>query len=187
MKRLMLQRLNGALLVLVALWASAIQSSLFGLWPISLLKPDVLLWAVVWCALRRPFIEGGILALVLSQVEELHSSEPSGLAFVTNMAVFLGTHFANRVLVIPTLRSYATVTAIGFVAKKIFALTLLSLLGAYAGSTLGAWKETVFWIVPRAAWEAFLGFWVFQGLEWFDLATFKSERSEVGLEEFEVV
>ena len=187
MKRLMLRRLNGALLILMILWVSAIQSSLFGLWPLSLLKPDVLLWAVVWCALRREFIEGGILALVLSQIEELHSAEPSGLAFVTNMFVFLAVHFANRVLVIPNLRAYATVTGLGFIAKKIVALILLGALGAYSGSTMGAWKETAFWIVPRAAWEAFLGFWVFRGLELFDFATFKSERSEVGLEDFEVV
>lgn len=188
MNRLLLRFFNAPLFVFLGLFAVAVQTSLFAPWPLSPFKPDPLLWLVVWCALRRSFIEGGIITLLLGHIQELHSASPSGLSIAMYMAVFFGVSGANRLLVIPNFRSYATVTAIAHAGGHAFAIAIMGALGAFAGSGTGwGWKTALFLVLPRSAIEGALSIWIYPLLEKFDVATHKLARAELELEGLEDV
>src|SRR3546814_9001214 len=59
------------------------QTTLFKAPVLSYFEPDLILFAVLWCALHRPFTEGGILTLLFGYFSELHSSSPSGAFLIT--------------------------------------------------------------------------------------------------------
>ena len=72
MTRLILRALNAPLLLLLVTLGVAALSSLFTEYPLIYLQPNLVLIAVIWCALRRPFIEGGILTLIIAENAEIH-------------------------------------------------------------------------------------------------------------------
>lgn len=188
MNRIILRFLNPPLFILLGTFAIAIQTSLFAPWPLSPFKPDPVLWLVIWCALRRPFIEGGILVLLLGNILEIHSSAPRGLPIALYMAVFLAVAGANRLLVIPNFKSYATVTTIAHALGHLFGIALLGFLGAFTGSGTGwGWKTALFLVLPRSAIEGALSIWIYPWLEKFDTATYKIARSELDIEGLEDV
>lgn len=188
MNRILLRFFNPVFLLLIGMLLVAIQSSLFARWPLNYLRPDPVLLLVVWCALRRPLIEGGILVLLLARTQELHSAIPSGVAMSAHMAVYLGVALANQVLVVPNFRSYARMTAIAYILGHISALVLLGLLGTFAGTGGGwGWKSSLIWIFPQAVVEGALALWAFPWLERFDIVTYKVAQPELELEGLEEV
>lgn len=182
MTRILLSRLNGVFLMLLGLLAIAIQSSLFSTWPLTYIKPDAALWLVMWFALRRPFIEGGILTLVMAYFQELHSSAPSGVLLAKYLFIYLGTAGANQVLVIPNFESFAMVTGVTAALSQWFQLLILALLGVFTDSSTGwGWKGALILTLPQAAIQAGLSIWIYPTLERFDLLTYKQARPEMEL------
>lgn len=182
MTRILLSRLNGTILLLLGLIAISIQGSLFSSWPLNYIKPDSILWLVLWFALRRSFIEGGILTLILAYFEELHSAAPSGILLAKYLFVYLATAGANQVLVIPNFESYSMVTGVMSALSQWFQLLLLALLGVFADSGTGwGWKGALILTLPQAAIQAGLSIWVYPALERFDLLTYKQARPEMEL------
>lgn len=179
MTRTILRALNSPVLILFVMLGIALQSSLFSSWPLLYFQPDVVLLAVVWCALRRGFEEGGILTLIMAEISEIHSSAPQGLHMISYMVVFLLVRGSARFLVIPSLFAYAILTLMGSILWKLTGLFVLYLLGASANQ----WKHTITFLFIGAAVEGALSLWVYRWLERYDWITYKNIRAEHALDE----
>jgi hypothetical protein len=179
MTRIILRALNAPILIFFVIIGVALQSSLFSSWPLLYFQPDVVLLAVVWCALRRNFTEGGIITLIVSNLSEIHSAAPQGLFFISYMAVYLLVRAASRFLVIPSLFSYAMITSLSSMLWKLTGLLVLYLLGASGNQ----WKHTITFLFSGAAIEGIVSIWIYRWLEKFDWVTYKNIRAERAMEE----
>jgi hypothetical protein len=179
MTRIILRALNGPILVLLVAIGIALQSSLFVSWPILYFQPDFVLLAVIWCALRRNFGEGGVITLIIANMSEIHSAAPQGLFMICYMAVYLCVRLSSKLLVIPNLLSYAMVTLVSSIGWKLIELLVLYLLGVSANH----WRHTLSFLFIGAAVEAIFAIWIYRWLEKFDWITFKNARAEHAIDE----
>jgi hypothetical protein len=179
MTKIILRLLNAPILLLIVVIGVALQTSLFNSYPFEYLQPDVVLVAVIWCALKREFTEGGILTLILADIAEIHSSSPAGLFMISYMLVYLGVRLANRLLVLPTFSSLITLTLCASVAWKLGNLAVLDMMGLSGNQ----WRHTLVLLLPGAVVQGVLAIWVFRWLERFDWLTFKNERARAQLED----
>lgn len=179
MTKLLLRTLNGPALILLTLIGIAIQTSFFSFWILPYLRPDIVLLMVIWCALRRDFVEGGILTLIISDIAEIHSAAPAGLFLISYMLVYLLVRLAARLFVIPDLSSFLLVTLLATVLEKITNLSLLSLLGAQGTQV----RHTLIYLFPVAIVNAVLGRWLYRWAEKFDWVTFKNAQADRALED----
>jgi hypothetical protein len=171
---LLLRFLNAPGIILITILGVAIQTSLFVSWPLYFVQPDVTLLIVVWCALRRPFVEGGILTLIVANIAEIHSASTQGMMMVSYIVVYLAVRMASRVLVIPDLASYVLVTMFASILWKFSNLGILSGLGVAKNQ----WRHTLVFLFPGALVEGALGFWFYRWLERFDWYTHKKAPAE---------
>lgn len=178
MTSIILRALNPLFLALIALIGIAIQTSLFNLWPLNYVEPDFILLLILWCALRRNFIEGGILTLIFGHFSEIHSASPSGLLLLSYMLIYLAVKGLAQLLVIPDLASYVVLTLLTSVTFKLVNTTLLQMLAP----TLTPWKNTLVLLFPGAAVAGLLSIGVFPQLEKLDLITCKRMKAEESLE-----
>jgi cell shape-determining protein MreD len=165
------------MLVIMTAMAVAIQTSLLSIWPISYVQPDLILLVVLWAALRRRFIEGGVLTLIFANISETHSGAPQGIHLMTYMCIYLIVRVAAKVLVISGLSSYALITGISSMVWKLAGLGIMYLLGKSGNQ----WRHTLMYLIPSALIEGTISLWIYRWLEKFDFATFKAIRSEQGL------
>jgi len=179
MTRLLWRLANAPLFVLIVAIGVAIQSSLFNSYPLLYLQPDVVLIAVIWCALRRGFDEGGILTLIFAAVAESHSSAPQGLFMIAYMAVYLGARIANKVLVIPSLSTMVMMTMAASIGWKFVYMLVLTLMGHSSGQ----WRHMLWLLFPSAAMAGATAIWVLRWLERFDWNTYKDPRARQGPED----
>lgn len=179
MRNLVLKFLNAPLFVLLATIAAAIQSSLFNSYPLWYFQPDMILIATIWCALRRTFTEGGVLVLIFGLIVEVHSSAPAGFFLIIYMAIYLGLRAFSRFFVISQFASLLVVTMGSAIAFKLLVMLMLGFFGL-ARAQLFHFLIT---ILPFAGIEGLMGFWTYQGLDLFDRATTKSERSSQLIED----
>ncbi|HLE00890.1 MAG TPA: hypothetical protein VJB59_11555 [Bdellovibrionota bacterium] len=178
MTRLLLRALNAPALILLVTFGVAIQTSLFSCWPLSYFQPDIVLIAVIWCALRRNFTEGGILVLIAAEIAEIHSAAPRGVFLITYMLLYLLVRGASKLFVIPDLASFIIVTLFGSIFSKFSNMTVLHYLAPHTSQ----WRNTLFLLFPGAAVEGFAAIWLYRWLEKFDALTFKDKRTEESLE-----
>ena len=179
MFKLFLRALNAPALIFLVAIGVAIQSSLFGIYPLRYIQPDVVLIVVIWCALKRSFVEGGILTLILGNVAEIHSSSPQGLMLISYMSVYLLVKLASRWLVIPTLSSLVLLTLGASVVWKLVSLGTLYLMGAAQHQ----WRHTLLFIFFGALANGALAIWLYKKLDRFDWVTFKNARAQQLLED----
>jgi hypothetical protein len=179
MTRLILKALNTPILILCVAIGIGLQSSLFSSWPFFYFQPDVVLLAVVWSALRRGFIEGGIITLIISNMSEIHSATPQGTYMIAYMVVYLLVRASSRFLVIPSLFSYAMLTSFSSIAWKLVGLIVLYLLGTSGNQ----WRHTLTFLFLGAATEGVFSIWIYRWLEKFDWMTYKNIRAEQALED----
>ena len=183
MNRIILRLLNAPALILLTVLGIAVQTSLFSsfikIGPIRFLQPDIVLVVVIWCALNRGFIEGGILTLAVADIAELHSAAPQGMFLIAYMIIYLLVRASSRLLVIPNMNATVTLTLIASVIWKILVLILLKLLGE-SGQF---WRHTLLYLAPGTLVEGALAYWAYQWFEKFDTLTFKSARGERNWEE----
>jgi hypothetical protein len=178
MNRALLRSLNAPLLILMALFAVAIQSSLFQGRIGTLLQPDFIIIAVVWCALRRPFIEGSILTLLFGELVEIHSSAPQGVLMLSYVGVFLLTRACLKLFVIRGRRSWVALSFIGAFSWKLLFLCTLYLLDLSENQ----WRHTLAYIIPNTLTTGLCSWWAMPWLERFDYWTWKSERVRQAIE-----
>jgi len=179
MRSLILRALNAPFFVLLVAIAIAVQSSLFNSYPLWYFQPDLVLIAVIWCALRRTLTEGGILVLIFSLLVETHSSSPAGLFMCIYMAIFLGIRVFSRFFVISQFASLLIVTIGAAIAWKILVLAILIPYGRASAQLF----HTLITILPFAGIEGLMGYWLFRALDLFDRSTTKSESSRQLIED----
>lgn len=179
MRSLILRALNAPLFILLVAIAAAVQSSLFNSYPLWYFQPDLVLIAVIWCALRRTLTEGGILVLIFSSIVETHSSSPAGFFLCIYMTIFLGIRVFSRFFVISQFASLLIVTLCAAVIWKILVLAFLTAFDR-SGAQIFHFLITT---LPFAAIEGLMGFWFFRALDHFDRATTKSESSRQLIED----
>jgi rod shape-determining protein MreD len=179
MTRLLLRAFNGPALILLALIGIAIQTSFFSFWILPYIQPDIVLLMVIWCALRRDFIEGGILTLIIGNVSEIHSAAPGGLFMISYMLVYLLVRFASRLFVIPDLSSFLLVTLLATVLEKITNLIVLMMLGTPESQI----RHSLIYLFPVAIVNAVIGRWIYRWLEKFDWVTYKNVQADRTLED----
>lgn len=172
MKRLLLRGLNAPVLVLLALVAIAIQTSLFAYWPLNYIQPDIVLLLTLWCAFRRNFAEGGILTLIFAHVAEIHSSVPQGLFLTIYMLIYLLIRGTSRFFVVPDLFLMAVITLFSSIFVKISGAMYIYFLRG----TSHPWLNSAFLLFPGAAAEGIASIWVYRWLHRFDQMTFKSRQ-----------
>ena len=179
MLRIGLYYLNAPAFVLLMIVAVAVQTSLFLSYPLDFLQPDALLLGVLWFGLRRPFLEGGILTLILGEIAEVHSSAPRGLFLTTYMSIYLLTRVMNRFVALPFHSSLVLLAMAMSMLWKGLSLTFLTSLG------LGAtqWRHTAALIFPGAAVQGLAAYWILRFFAWFDIVTYKDERARRSMEE----
>ncbi len=171
---MILKALNPVFLALLVLLGIGLQTSIFNSYPLMVLQPDIVLLAVIWVALRREFLEGGILTLFFSYAAELHSSAPQGLYLCTHMAVYLTLRGLSRYFLFAKLPQYITLALGASLFWKLFGLLFLQTLG------LGAhqWRHTLALLFPGAVIQGLAGIWVFRLFEKLDWMTFKNPRAK---------
>lgn len=179
MKRLIFRALNPIFLILLVALALVVQSTLFHAYPLQLLQPDLVLVAVLWCAFRRTFTEGGILTLVFAEMAETHSAALNGIFLISYMAIYLGIRAFVRLFVVSRFTSFIFATMASAVLLKLIQFLILAFLG-YAGNS---WRHMLIQLFPSALTAALMGLWCYRALERFDQLTFKSERSQQLIED----
>jgi hypothetical protein len=171
MTRIILRLLNAPILILLISVGIAIQSALFYSWPIHYFQPDVVLLAVVWCALSRDFEEGGIITLIIANINEIHSAAPQGFFMISYMLVYLLIRAASRVIMIPTLHSFSATAMAAFAGWRLVTFVLLSLMGAPQKNLRFILTSTLTGILVEGA----VGFWLYRWFDQFDRITFRRE------------
>lgn len=179
MRNILFRFLNPPLFVLLVAAGVAVQSTLFNSYPLWYFQPDLVLIAVIWCALRRTLTEGGILVLIFGSIVETHSSAPSGFFLCVYMAIFLGIRVFSRFFVISQFASLLFVTMVSAVFWKILILAVLTPFGR-ATAQLYHFFITV---LPFAGMEGLMGYWIYKALDAFDRTTTKSESSRQLIED----
>lgn len=170
MAQLLYRILNAPLLILLTLIGVAIQTSVFSMWFLRYLQPDVILLIVIWCALKRELVEGGIIVLILGLIAENHSAAPQGLFMIVYMGIYLGIVSVSRMILISNLNARILLALGTTVFNRFFTLTLLILLGV----DLPPWKTSLLQLIPTALVNGICSRWVFEWLEKFDRTTFKT-------------
>ncbi len=179
MRSLILRTLNAPLFILLVALGAAVQSSLFNSYPLWYFQPDLILIAVIWCALRRTFTQGGILTLIFAGIAETHSSAPAGFFLCIYMTIFLGIRVFSRFFVISQFASLLIVTIGSAIAWK---LLVLAFLVAFDRAS-AQFFHFLITVLPFAAIEGLMGYWLFKALDHFDRTTTQSETSRQLIED----
>jgi hypothetical protein len=177
--RILLRLLNAPIFVLLVTIGVALQTSLFNSYPFLYLQPDVILLAVIWCALERKFFEGGVLTLIFANIAEIHSAAPRGLFLCSYMAVYLVVRLTIRYFVMPNLSALVMLTLCASILWKFTYISVLSMMGE--GSY--QWRHLLVLLFPGAVMEGVAAIWCFRWLERFDWVTFKNKRAQAMLDE----
>lgn len=178
MNRLLLRALNAPIFLLLVTVAVAIQSSLFKGWPISYLQPDFVLIGVVWCGLKRPFLEASVLTLLFGEIAEIHSSAPQGVLSLCYVLALLMSLASLKLLVLKGKRSWVLVTIAGSLLWKSSFLFILYLLDLSDNQ----WRHTLLMLIPNAVSTSLAAWFIFPYLERFDDWSWKSERIRKSIE-----
>ena len=178
MNRLLLRTLNAPIFVLLVALSVAIQSSLFRSEFLSILQPDFVVIAVIWCGLRRSFTEAAILTLIFGEIAEIHSSSPQGILTLCYVGVLLLSMASLKLLVLKGRRSWVLVSLIGSVLWKGLFLGLLYLLDLIDNQ----WRHTLILLIPGALSTAGFSYVLFRYLEKFDDWSWKSEKVRNAIE-----
>lgn len=145
-----------------------------------MLAPSFHLMMILWFALRRTFLEGGILTLMIGSIAELHSGCPRGFFLLTSMATYLLVRALSRSIILTDRRHYIFLTISSSVFHKLFTLMIVFLIGK--GDSL--WRTSLSLLFPNAVFDALLAYPIYRFLDRFDWKTFKNPRArEIQYEE----
>lgn len=136
--------LNFALVLLLCLLLSAVQSVGLKLDALSWLELDLLLLVVVYLSLHRSFIEGTVLVILIGRIAEIHSGAPAGILTACYLAVFLAILFTKEfVLVATTFSSIILAVASGVVWKVAFLV-----IAQRYGILPNIWRASLDYLLP---------------------------------------
>ncbi|MBU6154779.1 MAG: hypothetical protein KGP28_10795, partial [Bdellovibrionales bacterium] len=164
MKVRALKLLNIPGLLIFALLSMAIQSTLFNSPTLAFFKPDVILFLVLWVAMKREMFEGGLLTLLFAYLIELKSGVPQGLFLIHYMCIFLITRFLYRNFQVMNRRSLILIGTSAAVFSHLNLLFLMYLLN----KAENLWFMTVQLLAPTAIIHGAIIPFVFRFLYHFD-------------------
>jgi cell shape-determining protein MreD len=173
MTRPILRALNSPLLLILMMIAVALQSSLFTSGWMRHFQPDFVLILVVWLGLRRGFMEGGIMTLLLANLNEVHTAAPQGLFLISYMLVYFAVRITSRLFVIPNLFSYSLLTGGYAIFFRIICMIILYLLGSFSFH----WGYGLSSLILTAITQTVFSRWIFRWLERFDWFTYKNSKA----------
>jgi hypothetical protein len=136
--------LNFALIALLCLFLSALQSVLLKLPALAWMELDLLLLVVVFLSLHRSFIEGALLIGVIGRLAEIHSGAPTGILTVCYLAVFLALMLTKELFLVATQFSSIILAVAGGLIWKIAFLVFAQRYGIL-GNT---WKASIEYLLP---------------------------------------
>jgi rod shape-determining protein MreD len=174
MKPRILKALNLPGLLLFALLVMSLQSTLFNSVSLAFFQPDIILFLVLWVAMKRDFEEGGFLTLILGYLVELKSGSPRGLFLLHYMILYLVTRFLYRNFQVLNRRSLVLIGVGASLISRLNVLFLMYLLN----KAENLWFHTLQLLAPTAIIHGVLIPFVFRFLHRFDLWTFKNPEAE---------
>jgi rod shape-determining protein MreD len=174
MKARMLKLLNLPGMILFALVSLSLQGTLFNQPSLAFFQPDMILFLVLWAAMKREFLEGGILTLLFGYLVEIKSGAPQGLFLCTYMALFLFARFLYRNFQVLNRRSLVLVGIGAALMSQLMILLILSLLDKADNQ----WFHTLQLLAPTAITHGLFIPFVFRFLHRFDARTLKSPDAE---------
>lgn len=173
MTRPLLRALNSPILLIIMMIAVALQSSLFASGWVRHFQPDFVLILVVWLGLRRGFAEGGIMTLLLANLNEIHTAAPQGLFLIGYMLVYFAVRIITRLFVIPHLFSYSLLAGGCAIFFRVVCMIVLYLLGSLSFH----WRYGLSSIVLTAIAQTAFSTWIFRWLDRFDWLTYKNSKA----------
>lgn len=96
MKARILKAINAPVMVLLSLLLLTLQSTLFMHPWLRFFQPDLVLFLVLWVAIKRDFVEGGLLVLAFGYCVELFSGAPRGMFLLVFTLIFFATRMLNQ-------------------------------------------------------------------------------------------
>jgi cell shape-determining protein MreD len=174
MKVRLLKFLNIPGLIFIALFALALQSTLFSNSTMAFFQPDIIVFLVLWMAMKRDFGEGGTLTLVFGYLVELKSAAPRGLFLTNYMFLFLITRFLYKNFQVVNQRALIMIGIAAAIFSQLDILFILYLLNKADNQ----WFHTLQLLAPTAIVHGALIPFVFRGLYKFDFITLKNPEAE---------
>lgn len=174
MKVRLLKAFNLPGLIVIALLAMALQATLFNNTSFAFFQPDIILFIVLWLAMKREFGEGGVLTLVLGYLAELQSGAPKGIFLINYMLIFLVARFLYKNFQVLNRRSLILV---GIGASLFSRLDILFIL-YLVNKADNEWFHTLQLLAPTMIIHGALISFVFRLLYKFDFWTLKNPDAE---------
>jgi cell shape-determining protein MreD len=174
MKARVLKALNIPGMIVMALLLLTLQSTLFNHPTIKFFQPDAVLFLVLWLGIKRTFVEGGIMTLILGYCVEILSGAPAGLFLTSYMFIYLCTRFLNQTFQILNRR---TIMLLGIGASLVERITVLFILFVINKAD-NQWFHTIQLLAPTAIIHAILAVPMFRMFYRFDDWTLKNPESE---------
>ena len=174
MKARLLKALNIPGLMILALIFLTLQSTLFTNKALAFFQPDVVLFLVLWVAMKRDFTEGGLLTLLFGYCVELQSAAPSGLFLCDYMFIFMLARFLYKNFHIINRRTLVLVGISAGLFSRINILFILYLVNKAENQ----WFHTIQLLAPTAIIHGLLIIPVFKFLHRFDMWTLKNPDAE---------
>jgi len=174
MKARLLKLSNFPGILVIALFALTLQSTLLYLPSIAFFQPDLLIFFVLWVATKRTFIEGGILTLSFGYLAELYSAAPQGFYLCTYMAMYFIARVLYQQFQISN-KKVLVLVGIGFsVILRMITLFILFLLNR----SENVWHHTLQLLAPTILSHAVLIIYIFRILQQFDNWSLKNPDAE---------
>jgi cell shape-determining protein MreD len=174
MRARFLKSLNIPGLILIALICLALQATLFSNPAIAFFQPDMIIFLVLWVAMKRSFGEGGALTLVFGYLVELKSAAPRLLFLNNYMFLFLIARFLYKNFQVVNRRTLILIGIASALFSRLDILFILYLLNKADNE----WFHTVQLLAPTAIVHGALIPFVFRGLYKFDFITLKNPEAE---------
>ena len=174
MKARLLKALNVPGLIMIALISLALQSTLFSNATLAFFQPDIIVFLVLWVAMKRTFGEGGVLTLVFGYIVELKSAAPRGLFLTNYMFLYLIARFLYKNFQVSNRRTLIMVGISAALFSQLDILFILFLLNKADNQ----WFHTLQLLAPTAIVHGTLIPIVFRGLYKFDFITLKNPEAE---------
>lgn len=174
MKARILKLSNFPGMLVLALLALTLQSTLFNHPSIAFFQPDLILFFIIWISIKRKFIEGGVLALMLGYLVEINSAAPRGFFLCVYMMAYLTGRILSQQFQIIN-KTTLTLAGLGFsVILRVSILFFLYLLNRAEN----AFMHTLQLLAPTILSHSILIFGVFKVLQKFDNITLKNPDAE---------
>ncbi|MFC2074887.1 hypothetical protein ACFLRA_01275 [Bdellovibrionota bacterium] len=163
MTRYFLPRINFLFVILFGLACLVLQSTAFAIFFRSI-RPDLILVIVVFLGLHRYALEGGLLAVLLGYLVEIHSGAPTGLMMTVYVWIFVVAKLIGLGVFLDRVWAILLLVA-GMSILEMFLIWLLS--SVMLSATLAFWPMAQQWVLSMVL-QLFAAPLIFRFFSWLD-------------------